>query len=160
MRLIIRNINSVHNFNPHFYLNIDGLTLFGLCFPAPYNIPIQNWRHAVISRLSICYLSALGFDCWCIFWMKICYLLRYLSCHHDASRHNTCLSWVLPCITFWVGNIFCTSVNICKDDIHDMWPVHILLLVLTLIWRTLTCKFERASATARQHLPSLLQRGS
>lgn len=76
-------------------MNIDGLTLFGHCFSAPYNVPIQIWRHAVISGLHLthfCYLSALYFDCWCIFWMKICFLWRYLSYHHDTSHHDTCLS--------------------------------------------------------------------
>lgn len=89
-----------------------------------------------------CYLSVLYFDCRCIFWMKMCYIWQYLSCNHDTSRHDTCLNWALPCITFCSGNICCMSLNICKDDIHDMWPVHMLLLELVLIWMTLTCRFK------------------
>lgn len=102
-----------------FYSSIDGLTLFSLCLSVPCNISIQSWRHTVISRLNshICSLSAVDFDCWCILCMKFCYR-RYLSCHHD-----TWLSWVLPHITFWVGNICCMSLSIYKDDIRDVWPV-------------------------------------
>lgn len=119
-------------------------------FRSLHNIPIQIWRHAVMSGLHfhhVCYLSVLYF-------LLLMYILDEnllstalpaLSCF--LSHHKTCLRWALPCITFCSGRICCMSLNICKDDIHDMWPVHMVLLELMLIWRTLTCKFERASAT-------------
>lgn len=88
-----------------------------------------------------------------LFWLLL-YILdeKFVICgvtcpaNHEASHHNTCLSCALPCITFCSGSICYMSLNICLGDMHDMWPVHMLLLEV-FIWWTLTCKFGEASVT-------------
>lgn len=127
--LIIRNMNIVCYFNLCFYFSINRLTLFTLCFSVPYNISIQIWRHTVISGLNshVCSLSAVYFECWCIFCKRFCYLWHYLSCHHDTWWVECCHTslfelgisaachWAFTKMTYMMCDLWTCTV---EDDAH------------------------------------------